>query len=115
MYDKTPASSPKKGTEEYALLENYQNEVEVILHTLNDNEYNAAITYLSAPDIKGGSFEKEKKGIIFPRTGIVLGTFAGKKVALIQTEQGSKIRGDIEKAIKRFPKAMCILGIEEKW
>ncbi len=74
-------------------------------------EYNAAITYLSAPDIKGGSFEKEKKGIIFPRTGIVLGTFAEKKVALIQTEQGSKIRGDIEKAIKKFPKAMCILGI----
>ncbi len=109
MSDKTPASSPKKGTEEYAFLKNYQNEVEVILHTLNDNEYNAAITYLSAPDIKGGSFEK--KGIIFPHTGIVLGTFAEKKVALIQTEQGSKSRDDIEKAIKRFPKAMCILGI----
>ena len=101
-------SSPEKGSTEYGLLENYQNEVEVILHTLNDNEYNAATTYLSAPAMEGGSFEK---AIIFPRTGIVLGTFAKKKVALIQTEQGSKIRGDIEKAIKKFPKAMCILGI----
>ncbi len=108
MRDNIPARSPKKDTEEYALLQKYQNEVEVILHTLNDNEYNAATTYLSAPDIEGGSF---KKATIFPRTGIVLGTFAEKKVALIQTQQGSKIRGDIEGAIKMFPNAICILGI----
>ncbi len=100
--------SPKKDTEEYAKLEEYQNEVEVILHTLNDNEYNAATTYLRAPDIEGGSF---KKATVFPCTGIVLGTFAEKKVALVQTEQGSKIRGDIERAIKMFPNAISILGI----
>ncbi len=106
--DNIPARSPEKHTEEYELLQKYQNQVEVILHTLNYNEYNAATTYLSAPDIEGGSFER---ATTFPCIGTVLGTFAEKKVALVQTEQGSKIRGDIERAIEMFPNAICILGI----
>ncbi len=108
VMDNIPARSPKKDTKEYALLKNYQNEVLFILQTLNDNEYNAGTTYLSAPILKGGSFER---ATIFPCTGIVLGTFAELNVALIRTEQGSKIRDDIEKAIKMFPNAICILSI----
>ncbi len=108
MGNKKPAKCPEIDTHEYELLKGYKNQVEVILHTVNNNEYNAATTYLSAPGIEGGFFEK---ATIFPRTCIVLGTFAGKKVALIQTEQGSKIRGDIGEAINMFPKAICILGI----
>ena len=108
MKDKKPAKCPKKGANEYAKLEDYQNEVELILHTLNENEYNAATTYLSAPEIEGGFFER---ATTFPCIGTVLGIFAEKNVALVQTEPGSKIKDDIEKAIERFPNAICILGI----
>ncbi len=108
MENKKPAKCPEIGTHEYKLFDGYREQVEVILHTVNDNEYNAATTYLSAPDIEGGFFER---ATTFPCIGTVVGTFAKKKVALIQTEQGSKIRGDIQKAIKRFPNAIWILGI----
>ncbi len=106
--DKTPARCPERDTDEYELLKNYQNEIKVILHTVNDKEYKAATTYLSAPDIEGGSF---KNATVSTRINIVLGTFAEKKVALIQTEQGSKIREDITEAIEMFPNAIWILGI----
>ena len=56
----------------------------------------------------GGQFTK---AVIFPRIGSVVGMFAGKKTALIQTQQGNKAGKDVEDALETFPKAIYILGI----
>ena len=104
--ENSPAMTPQSGTPERAGLEKFSEEVKIILHTVNDHEYNAATTYMEAPP--GGLFTK---AVIFPRKGSVVGMFAGKKTALIQTEQGNKAVKDVEDALKTFPKTMYILGI----
>ena len=102
----SPAMTPLSSTPKHAELIKFSEEVEIILHTVNDHEYNAATTYMEAP--LGGQFTK---AVIFPRKGSVVGMFAGKKTALIQTEQGNKARKDIENALETFSKATYILGI----
>jgi hypothetical protein len=47
----------------------------------------------------------------FPNPGMVVGMFAGKKVALIQTLPGSKCREKIDKTIKFFESANYIIAV----
>ncbi len=81
--------------------------IQVILHTVNQNEYDAAATYMEPPSTK---FERP---IVYPETGFVVGKFAGIKIALIKTEAGSKCRDYIQDAIERqfYPNAKIVIGV----
>ena len=92
-------------------------EVEVVLHVSNLNEYNAALTFMDAPDVEGECGEgKATTYPIDPKVTNVLGMFGKKKMhykkaALVMTLQGKYAKNGIEDAIKKYPTAKCILGV----
>lgn len=99
------------GSEEYEQLQKFCKQVEIILQTVNLNEYQAATTFMEPPS---GNFPKAivfSKAVVFPKNGMVVGMIAGKKTALIQTEIGENIDNYIEEAKKTFPKAQFVIGV----
>ena len=66
-------------------------EINVIIHVVNEYEFGAATTYITAPNGSDGN------GIRF--CGHVLGMFAGQKVALVQTRPGADCYEDIQTAM----------------
>lgn len=106
MYrSKLPDNPPKVGTEEHKKLMQFALEVRVILHTVNDNEFQAAVTCIKAPENFNAAVEN------FPRPAMVLGVFADKKVALIQSAQGSSCRNSMDSALEVFPNTEFIIAV----
>jgi nucleoside phosphorylase len=105
-HEKSPGNPPQEGSPEYTELMRFSSEVGVILHTVNKNEYQAAVLRMEPP---GDGFTKAIQN--FPKPGMVVGMFAGKKVALIQTSQGIKSREKLDKALESFPNAMYIIAV----
>ena len=99
---------PKEGSREYdELQEKYCSQVEIILHTVNDNEYLAALTYMKYPSEEG-----ESNGVQnFPNVGMVVGVFGKKKVVLIQTDAGERCEKMVKGTITCFPSAQYILAV----
>ena len=98
---------PQEGTREYNELQKHCEEVEIILHTVNDNEHLAALTYMKSP-----SEDRESNGVQnFPNVGMVVGVFAKKKVVLIQTDQGNNCEKMVKDTIDYFPSAQYILAV----
>ena len=91
--------------------------VEVVLHVANPREYNAALTFMHAPDIEGESGEgRATTYSIEMEAKNVLGMFGKKKMhyrktALVSTLQGDYARDGITTAMKNYPNAKCILGV----
>ena len=80
-------------------------EVQFILKTISESEFQAAVTYMKPP------FDDYKKSVIFPSAGSVVGMFAGHKAALIQTDVGANAAPFLEQAIKDFPNAKFVAGV----
>lgn len=99
-----PESRPDKGTDQYRFLDNFCPNVEIILQTVNENEYDAATAFLEPPS------DMFEKAVIFSNC-IVLGMFGDKKTALIQTRPGNNAGKFIEKAHQKFPRAVYFIGI----
>ena len=98
---------PQKGTPEYDELQKYCSQVEIILHTVNDNENLAALTYMKSP-----SEGRESNGVQnFPNVCMVVGVFANKKVVLIQTDPGESCEEMVKETIDCFPSAQYILAV----
>lgn len=105
MYRDNKPEGPR-GNAERASLQSFSLEVELLLQTVNDNEYQAAVTFLRPPSAEFS------KAIVFPKVGMVVGVFAGKKTALIQTKVGLGGAGDfVEEAIETFPSVSYVIGI----
>ena len=100
-----PEDRPKKGTEQFKVLSDFCQNVEIILQTVNENEYDAATTFLKPPD------DLFEKAVIFPENCMVLGMFGDKRTALIQTRVGENAGNFIEKAQEKFPRAVYFIGI----
>ena len=100
-----PSPPPDQGTKEFEYVEKFRLRIEVILQTVNENEYQAATTVLEKP---GDMFER---AVVFPKGGMVVGMFAKKRVALIQTDMGENAFDFIEDAIKTFPNALYVIGV----
>ena len=96
---------PQKGTREYDELQKYCSQVEIILHTVNDNENLAALTYMKSPSGKSNGIQN------FPNVGMVVGVFAKKKVVLIQTDPGERCEEMVKETISYFPSAQYILAV----
>ena len=79
-------------------------EIVVILHVANDNEYEAAITYITAPN------QRDKKAKSFH--GYEIGFFAEQKVALIRTRQGANAGKYLKDAIDNlFSNVQYIIAV----
>ena len=100
-----PLPPPKTGSDEHNQLSAFCEEVEIILQTVSDNEYQAATTLMDPPN------EKFKRAVVFPSAGKVVGLFAGHQVALIQTDEGSNSSNFLQKAIDTFPNARFIIAV----
>lgn len=102
-----PENLPDEETEsdKYQSLQDFSQKVEVILQTVNENEFQAATTFLKSPN------DLFKKAVTFPMNCMVLGMFAKKKTALIQTGVGDKAGKFIEKALTEFPKTVYVIGV----
>lgn len=100
-----PQCPPSVGTWEHKALLQFSKEVEIIIQTVNDNEYEAAVTFLEPPT------KEFKTSVVFPSAGTVLGNFADHKIALIQTGVGSNAGEYIQDAIKIFKNAQFIFGV----
>ena len=103
-FEPEPPPLPKEESKLQKLRE-FCGEVEFILQTVNENEYQAAVTYMEKP------YDDWTKAVIFPSAGTVVGEFAGHKAALIQTNVGTYAGSYIDKAIHTFPKAKFVLGV----
>jgi nucleoside phosphorylase len=100
-----PDRPPKRGTEKFKMLKHFCNEVEFMIQVVAENEYQAAVTCMGPPE------KTFSAAVVFPHSGTVVGFFAGKKTALIQTDKGSNCSDYVEDAIKRFPNAQFVVGI----
>ena len=69
-------------------------EINVIIHVVNEYEFGAATTYITAPNRSDGN------GIRF--LGHVLGMFAGQKVALVQTRPGADCYEGVQNAMNEL-------------
>lgn len=72
---------------------------------MNDNEYQAATTFLEKPD------KMFERAMVFPKVGMVVGMFGNKRAALIQTDVGENAADFISDAIKTFPNALYVIAV----
>ena len=86
-------------------MSEFSDDIKIILQTVNENEYQAAVTFLEPPS------DKFHRAVIFPSAGTVVGYFAGHKVALIQTGVGESASEYIQTAIYTFKNAKFIIGV----
>lgn len=85
-------------------------DVEIILHTVNNNEREAVLDLLHPPELHGRPVPG--KPIKLSSTErIVLGMFGGYKCGLIQTGMGDNCNEEVKVALQKFPKAKFVLAI----
>ena len=82
------------------------NQVQFILHAVNEDEYRAAVTLMKPP-----SNTTFKKAVNFPRPETVIGMFADKKTALIHISEGSECSDFVHAVMSSFPNALFIIGV----
>ena len=102
LFRKCRPSIPKR--ENFKALKAFCDEVQWIIQVVNENEYQAAVTFMKPP---GSEFQRT---VIFPRPNIIVGMFADKKTALIHTGGGSNCSDYVQDAVKAFPKAKFVIG-----
>ncbi len=100
-----PLDMPDVGTPDYDKLKEFASEVVLILQTVNENEYQAATTYMKPPTADFAS------AVFFPMTSMVVGIFAGKKTALIQARVGEYVGDYVADALEAYPKAKYVIGV----
>ena len=89
--------------------ESYCNKIEFILLTGSDHEFNAATTYLHNPSIEGHVYDPKDTATSL-QPNIVIGTFAGGPIALIQTNKEKNMNDFFETVMSIFPDAKYIIS-----
>ena len=100
-----PSKPPERGTKEFKMLEDFCGNIQLILQVVNENEYQAAVTFMEPPE--NTLF---LRAVVFPRPGVVIGKFGNKKAALIHTGEGNDCSDYVQDAIETFPKAQFVIG-----
>ena len=83
-------------------LKNFCNEIKLMLHVVNEKEFIAATTYITAPNKTEGNAVRVDE--------YTIGMFAGQKVALVQTRPGGCSGMDIKEALSKFPEVLYIFA-----
>lgn len=101
-----PEKRPKT-EKECQVLQRFCENVEYIIQTVVDTEYQAATAFLRAPD------KMFRKAVIFPENAMVVGMFGdtGIKTALIQTAPGQHVDEYVKDAFKAYPNARYVIGV----
>jgi nucleoside phosphorylase len=107
----TPRAQPQKGTKLSANLQRFCKEVQIILHTVNNNEKWAVLNYMKPPEICPGKPLTDKVIDLHEPNWIVLGMFGGYKCAMIQTKMGADSHNEVEDALDEFPNARVIVAL----
>lgn len=89
---------------QYKNLQKFCDNIEIIIHVVNDREFRAALQYLKPPND-----DHEKPVGNFPDAPFVIGKFAEKKVVLVQTPAGDYCEDKIKETVKKFKNARYIL------
>ena len=91
-------------------VELFAKQVVLILHTCNPIEYWAALERLEPPTTEDQSKIRDHP-IVYPQNDSVVGCFAGYRAAVVRTEQGSKGRSNLTKALTdAFPNGQVIIA-----
>ena len=91
-------------------VELFAKQVVLILHTCNQSEYWAALERLEPPTTEDQS-KIQDHPIVYPQNDSVVGCFAGYRAAVVRTEQGSKGRSNLTKALtESFPNVQVIIA-----
>ena len=91
-------------------MTSYTEKVQIVIQTCNDAEYYAALEKLEPPRIESPKFEKPVT-YFRPKLRIVVGTFAGKDAAIVDTNQGADCKNELEAAVLVFKNATFLLGL----
>lgn len=110
---KMPQAQPREDTKLRKDLQKFCQQVEIIIHTVNNNEKWAVLSYMDPPEIHPGKpLINDRKAIdLYEPNWIALGMFAGYKCAMIQSEMGVDCNHEVEKALEEFPLAQVVLAI----
>ena len=83
-------------------------EVKVVIQSCNKAEYTAALEAIERPPLP--MFDKPVR---YPtdKFTIVVGTFAGKSAAIVQTDQGTKCTDNLKEVLPFFQNAKMLLGL----
>ena len=100
-----PQSKPTKGTQKYKELQQFSKKVVIILQTVNDIEYKAALTVMKPPT---ASFTKP---VIFPKPNMIAGKIGGKKTVLLKAGAGRVVGDYVESAKKTYTNARFVIGV----
>ena len=91
-------------TEKHNDLSFFRHEINIILLTYNETEYQAVITEMEPTNMMF------QKSVVFPSENIVVGKFANHKTALIQAHVGST-SAYLQDAISTFPNAKLVIVV----
>ena len=95
-YKNSPIPQPKsKSKEDKQKLVDFCKKICLILHVVNENEFEAATTFITDPFGTGGKGRARRFNLTH-----VVGMFAGHEVALVKTRPGVDCREDLQSAIK---------------
>ncbi len=76
-HENKPVTPPEVETREFRELLKFQKEVQLILQVVNENEYQAATTYMKPPT------DNFDRAVLFPRANMVVGRIGGIKTVLL--------------------------------
>ena len=108
---KEPLTQISKKEVKFREVQTFCQEVQLLVHTVNNNEKWAVLNLFKPPELYPSKLIAEKPLDLYEPNWIVLGMFGGYKSALIQTEQGTDSRKELEDALDNFPKAKLVLAI----
>ena len=116
--EKNPLVRPRTGTNLCNALDEFAKEVVIIIQTVNENEFWAAVNHMGPPvSDDGNPLHSDGNGkplktcVIFPHPASHVGMFGGYKAALVRTGMGEKCWKGIECALGDFPNAKAIIGV----
>ena len=104
-YKECKPAPPPREADDRRKLKKFAKEVEIILQTVNENEYQAAASLLKPP------YPSFSRAVVYPSAGKVVGIFADKKTALIQTAVGADAGDYVQSAIDTFRNAQFVIGV----
>ena len=108
---KKPQTREEAGTELFDRLQEFCENVVIILHSVNTNERWAVLDHMHPPELEPGKPLTGRTVDLNEPNNIVLGMFGGYRSALIQTEMGVNSRDEIVDALDEFSNAKFILAI----
>ncbi len=85
--------------------QSFLDRVEYVISVVNKNEYNAATTFISSPDI-----EEEKTQLTNYESTVYLGMMKHHPVGLIQHGPGRKAAETLQKGLKFFPNVKYVVA-----